>query len=232
MAAIEAAVGDTPGATVMLVGSAAGGVAAAEIASAAASASFTVDQVVTAGAPSAQVPVLPEGTRMLSLEDRADPVALLGSLISAGSTNRLVVVFDGGRLAGRPGRLCPRRPGCRPGRQPRPARRDQPHPGTRLPRRLKSTMTSPACRLAAGSSRGRLGADGRHGLRQLRRDDALGDLALAVRPVRLHPAVLRGRRGDGELRRTARRRARAAETWPFGWGRLDRFGAPSTGGRS
>ena len=34
---------------------------------------------------------------MLSLEDRADPVALLGSLISAGATNRLVVVFDGGR---------------------------------------------------------------------------------------------------------------------------------------
>jgi hypothetical protein len=101
MAAIETAVGDTPGATVMLVGSAAGGVAAAEIASAAASASFTVDQVVTAGAPSAQVPALPEGTRMLSLEDRADPVALLGSLISAGSTNRLVVVFDGGKDGGR-----------------------------------------------------------------------------------------------------------------------------------
>ena len=33
---------------------------------------------------------------MLSLEDRADPVALLGSLLSAGATNRLVVVFDGG----------------------------------------------------------------------------------------------------------------------------------------
>ena len=37
---------------------------------------------------------------MLSLEDRADPVALLGSLISAGSTNRLVVVFDGGKDGG------------------------------------------------------------------------------------------------------------------------------------
>ena len=96
VAAIEAAVGDTDGATVMLVGSASGGVAAAEIAAEAGSASFTVDQVVTAGAPSAQVPTLPEGTRMLSLEDRADPVALLGSLISAGATNRLVVVFDAG----------------------------------------------------------------------------------------------------------------------------------------
>ncbi len=99
VAAIESAVGDTEGATVMLVGSASGGVAAAEIAAEARSASFTVDQVVTAGAPSAQVPRLPEGTRMLSLEDRADPVALLGSLISAGATNRLVVVFDGGQAS-------------------------------------------------------------------------------------------------------------------------------------
>ncbi len=91
--AIEAAVKDVDDATVMLVGSAQGGVAAADIA-AAGGAGFTVDQVVTAGAPSAQVPTLPNGTRMLSLEDRADPVALLGSLLSAGSTNRLVVVFD------------------------------------------------------------------------------------------------------------------------------------------
>jgi hypothetical protein len=92
--AIEAAVKDVDDATVMLVGSAQGGVAAAEIAAAAGGAGFTVDQVVTAGAPSAQVPALPKGTRMLSLEDRADPVALLGSLLSAGAANRLVVVFD------------------------------------------------------------------------------------------------------------------------------------------
>jgi hypothetical protein len=94
VAAIEAAVEDVDDATVMLVGSAQGGVAAAEIAAAAGGAGFTVDQVVTAGAPSAQVPALPNGTRMLSLEDRADPVALLGSLLSAGAANRLVVVFD------------------------------------------------------------------------------------------------------------------------------------------
>ena len=94
VAAIEAAVRDVDDATVMLVGSAQGGVAAAEIAAAAGGAGFTVDQVVTAGAPSAQVPTLPNGTRMLSLEDRADPVALLGSLLSAGAANRLVVVFD------------------------------------------------------------------------------------------------------------------------------------------
>ncbi|WP_345528422.1 hypothetical protein [Nocardioides endophyticus] len=30
----------------------------------------------------------------------------------------------------------------------------------------------------------------------------MGDLALALRPMRLHPAVLRGSPGDGELRRT------------------------------
>ena len=64
--AIEAAVKDVDDATVMLVGSAQGGVAAAEIAAAAGGAGFTVDQVVTAGAPSAQVPTLPNGTRMLS----------------------------------------------------------------------------------------------------------------------------------------------------------------------
>ncbi len=100
IAAIEAAVADVEDATVMLVGHAQGGVAAAEIAAAADSASFTVDQVVTAGAPSAQVPTLPDGTRMLSLEDRGDPVAVLGSLVSAGAANRLVVVFDAGRGSG------------------------------------------------------------------------------------------------------------------------------------
>jgi protein gp37 len=52
--------------------------------------------VVTAGSPSAQVPRLPAGVRMLSLEDRSDPVALLGSLMNVEATNRLTVVFDGG----------------------------------------------------------------------------------------------------------------------------------------
>jgi hypothetical protein len=94
MTAIEAAVKDVDDATVMLVGSAQGGVAGAETAGVASGGGFPLDQVVTAGAPSAQVPTLPNGTRMLSLEDRADPVALLGSLLSAGAANRLVVVFD------------------------------------------------------------------------------------------------------------------------------------------
>ncbi len=81
-------------ARVMLVGSAAGGTVAAEIAAAAASTRFVVDQVVTAGAPAAQVPRIPEATRVLSLEDRSDPVAILGSLINATIANRLTVVFD------------------------------------------------------------------------------------------------------------------------------------------
>ncbi len=68
----------------MLVGSAQGGVAAAEVAADAASPAFVVDQVVTAGAPSAHVPRIPEPTRVLSLEDRSDPIALLGSLIGSG----------------------------------------------------------------------------------------------------------------------------------------------------
>lgn len=82
-------------ARVMLVGSSYGGAAAAEIASAASSKAFVVDQVVTAGAPAAQVPSIPEQTRVLSLEDRADPVALLGSLINANVANRVTVVYDG-----------------------------------------------------------------------------------------------------------------------------------------
>ena len=92
--AIEQALTDDD-ARVMLVGSASGGTVAAEIAATLTSERFVVDQVVTAGSPSAQVPVIPEPTRVLSLEDRADPVALLGSLINAKVTNRLTVVFDG-----------------------------------------------------------------------------------------------------------------------------------------
>lgn len=100
---IEAAVADDADgvegpARVMLVGSAQGGVAAAEVAADAVSSAFVIDQVVTAGAPSAHVPRIPEPTRLLSLEDRSDPIALLGSLLgSGGSDNRVTVVYDGGR---------------------------------------------------------------------------------------------------------------------------------------
>lgn len=97
---IEAAVNGDGNARVMLVGSAQGGVTAAEIAAEAASDKFVIDQVITAGAPSAQVPRIPAETNVLSLEDRSDPVALLGSLINTGVTNRLTVVFDGGEAEG------------------------------------------------------------------------------------------------------------------------------------
>lgn len=91
---IAAAVAGDDGPRVMLVGSGAGGAIAAELAAMKARASFVVDQVVTAGAPAAQVPRLPSSVRMLALEDRADPVALLGSLVNAGEANRTTVVFD------------------------------------------------------------------------------------------------------------------------------------------
>ncbi len=92
---IERAVEGDAEARVMLVGSAQGGVTAAQVAAAAASSRFTVEQVVTAGAPSAHVPRIPEPTRVLSLEDRSDPVALLGSLIGSREPNRVTVVYDG-----------------------------------------------------------------------------------------------------------------------------------------
>lgn len=97
--AIEDAVEGEPGARVMLVGCSHGGTAAAEIAAAAVSEAFVVDQVITTGAPSAQVPTIPEQTRVLSLEDRADPVALLGSLINTHVSNRLTVVYDASEAA-------------------------------------------------------------------------------------------------------------------------------------
>ena len=75
-----------------------------------------IDQVVTAGAPSAHVPRVPETIRVLSLEDRADPVALLGSLVSAGAANRVTVVFDGTGANGRQ-RLRRGRPRRRRGRR-------------------------------------------------------------------------------------------------------------------
>jgi hypothetical protein len=99
-AALEAAIGDEPGARVLLVGHAQGGVTAAEIAAAASSERFTIDQVITAGAPSAQVPRIPDSTTVLALEDRADPVALLGSLINAAVAHRLTGVYDGGARRG------------------------------------------------------------------------------------------------------------------------------------
>ena len=104
--ALERAVRGVPDARVMLVGGAHGGATAAEVAAGVATgavpASFSVEQVVTAGAPAAQVPRIPAPTRVLSLEDRSDPVALLGSLVNAGAENRLTVVFDARVTSGDP----------------------------------------------------------------------------------------------------------------------------------
>ena len=91
---IAAAVGGDADARVLLVGSAAGGVVAAELAALGRRLPFVVDQVVTAGSPAAHVRRLPTTTGMLALEDRADPVALLGSLVGAADTHRTTVVFD------------------------------------------------------------------------------------------------------------------------------------------
>jgi hypothetical protein len=91
---IESALDGDGDAHVLLVGEGHGGVLAAELASATLSDAFTVDAVITAGAPSAHVPRIPDRVRVLSLEDRDDPVALLGSLVNAGAANRTDVVFD------------------------------------------------------------------------------------------------------------------------------------------
>ena len=139
-------------AQVMLVGFAQGGPTALEIAGMADSDLFTVDRVVTAGAPSALVPRVPKGTRMLALEDRNDPVALLGSVVNADADNRMTVVFDGGCAGGHAAlrRRRPRRRPVRPSRAPRRARRDA---GARLPHlgraargcRARTRRAGPGC---------------------------------------------------------------------------------------
>lgn len=91
---IEKVVAGEDDVRVMLVGTGQGGVGAAEVAAGAPSRHFVIEQVVTAGSPCAHVPRIPESTRVLSLEDRADPVALLGSLMNIGATNRVTVVHD------------------------------------------------------------------------------------------------------------------------------------------
>ncbi|GAB3195812.1 hypothetical protein GCM10027062_03570 [Nocardioides hungaricus] len=78
---------------VMLVGCGHGGATAVDLATR--PGPFVVDQVVTAGAPSALVPRLPDSVRVLSLEDRGDPVVQLGSLVNATTANRTTIVFDG-----------------------------------------------------------------------------------------------------------------------------------------
>lgn len=101
--AIDAAVRADDGAhdgpaRVLLAGWAQGGPTALDIAAASgssgSSASFRVERVLTAGAPAALVPRVPREVRVISLEDRDDPVALLGSLVNAATDHRVTVVFD------------------------------------------------------------------------------------------------------------------------------------------
>lgn len=91
--ALTAATRGEGDARVLLVGLAQGGVAAAQVA-AEGHPGFTVEQVVVAGAPAAQVPRLPAPVRLLALEERGDPVALLGAVLHAGDEQRTTVVFE------------------------------------------------------------------------------------------------------------------------------------------
>lgn len=79
---------------VLLVGCGTGGVAAVTIAARADLPGFVVDRVVAADAPATQMVRLPDAVRVLALEDRSDPVALLGSLVNASAPHRTTVVYD------------------------------------------------------------------------------------------------------------------------------------------
>ncbi|GAA3830630.1 hypothetical protein [Nocardioides panacisoli] len=85
------------GTHVMVVGAGVGGAAAVALTGRDLG-GVVVDQVVTVSSPAAQVPRVPAEVRVLSLEDRSDPVALFGSLVNAGSANRVTVVFDAAAL--------------------------------------------------------------------------------------------------------------------------------------
>lgn len=93
--AIAAAIGDPDDPPhVLLVGCGTGGVAAVTIAARADLPGFVVDRVVAADAPATQMVRLPDSVRVLALEDRSDPVALLGSLVNASAPHRTTVVYD------------------------------------------------------------------------------------------------------------------------------------------
>ena len=96
VATLESVVGDD--AHVMLVGAGLGGSAAAQVA--ASPHRFTVDHLLTVGSPDAHVARVPADTQVLALEDRHDPVALLGALVTRADSHRLTVVFDGTDLEG------------------------------------------------------------------------------------------------------------------------------------
>lgn len=85
------------GKDVMLVGHSQGGmVSAALAADAEFTRHFTVQHVVTAGAPTAQVEALPAGTSALHLENRGDAVPLLDGEDNPDQPRRTTVLFDEG----------------------------------------------------------------------------------------------------------------------------------------
>ena len=84
--------GIRPDEPVLLVGHSLGGMAAAAIA--AAPTGFRVTDVVTAGSPTAQVPGFPDGTHVLSLEQRGDVVPELDGAPNPDTVEQTTVVFD------------------------------------------------------------------------------------------------------------------------------------------
>ena len=89
-------------------------------------------------------PRSPSTTRVLSLEDRADPVALLGSLINAGVANRLTVVFDGADARAPQPYVAGGR-AADAAQHPELRGRDRADPGARLPRRLSARSQRMSC---------------------------------------------------------------------------------------
>jgi hypothetical protein len=84
------------GADVMLVGHSQGGMTAAALAADDDfSHRYDVSHVVTAGAPTAQVPSIPSHTQVLSLENTGDVVPLLDGESNPDQDNRTTVRFDG-----------------------------------------------------------------------------------------------------------------------------------------
>lgn len=88
--------GIPPGAPVMLVGHSQGGMAAVHLAADPDFQSqYDVRHVVTAGSPTAQVPDVPGGTQVLSLENTGDLVPLTDGEDNPDQPNRTTVQFDG-----------------------------------------------------------------------------------------------------------------------------------------
>jgi hypothetical protein len=87
--------GIPPGAPVALVGHSQGGMTAAQLASNPAFTDrFNVQHVITAGAPTAQVPHIPDNIQVLSLENKGDLVPLTDGEDNPDQPNRTTVRFD------------------------------------------------------------------------------------------------------------------------------------------